>query len=55
VPDILITLTILQNVMVMNLECNSWSYFGRYPHEQPDDPNDLCLDVHPTIIQIYFN
>lgn len=20
---------------------------GRYPHEQPDDPNDLCLDVHP--------
>jgi Xaa-Pro aminopeptidase len=21
---------------------------GRYPHEQPDDPNDLCLDVHPN-------
>jgi Xaa-Pro aminopeptidase len=20
---------------------------GRYPHEQPDDPNDPCLDVHP--------
>lgn len=20
---------------------------GLYPHEQPDDPNDLCLDVHP--------
>jgi Xaa-Pro aminopeptidase len=20
---------------------------GPYPHEQPDDPNDLCLDVHP--------
>jgi Xaa-Pro aminopeptidase len=20
---------------------------GHYPHEQPDDPNDLCLDVHP--------
>jgi Xaa-Pro aminopeptidase len=20
---------------------------GRYPHEQPDDPNDMCLDVHP--------
>ncbi|MEP7377176.1 MAG: M24 family metallopeptidase [Chitinophagaceae bacterium] len=20
---------------------------GRYPHEQPDNPNDLCLDVHP--------
>lgn len=20
---------------------------GQYPHEQPDDPNDLCLDVHP--------
>jgi len=20
---------------------------GRYPHEQPDVPNDLCLDVHP--------
>jgi len=20
---------------------------GWYPHEQPDDPNDLCLDVHP--------
>ena len=20
---------------------------GRYPHEQPDDPADLCLDVHP--------
>ncbi|MBL7919896.1 MAG: aminopeptidase P family protein [Bacteroidia bacterium] len=19
---------------------------GRYPHEQPDDPNDLCLDIH---------
>ena len=19
---------------------------GKYPHEQPDDPNDLCLDVH---------
>lgn len=21
---------------------------GHYPHEQPDDPNDLCLDVHPN-------
>jgi Xaa-Pro aminopeptidase len=21
---------------------------GKYPHEQPDDPNDLCLDVHPS-------
>jgi Xaa-Pro aminopeptidase len=20
---------------------------GAYPHEQPDDPADLCLDVHP--------
>ena len=20
---------------------------GHYPHEQPDDPNDTCLDVHP--------
>jgi len=20
---------------------------GRFPHEQPDNPNDLCLDVHP--------
>ncbi len=20
---------------------------GPYPHEQPDDPNDVCLDVHP--------
>jgi Xaa-Pro aminopeptidase len=20
---------------------------GQYPHEQPDNPNDLCLDVHP--------
>jgi Xaa-Pro aminopeptidase len=20
---------------------------GYYPHEQPDDPNDVCLDVHP--------
>ena len=20
---------------------------GSYPHEQPDDPNDVCLDVHP--------
>jgi Xaa-Pro aminopeptidase len=20
---------------------------GFFPHEQPDDPNDLCLDVHP--------
>lgn len=20
---------------------------GRFPHEQPDDPNDLCLDAHP--------
>lgn len=20
---------------------------GYYPHEQPDNPNDLCLDVHP--------
>lgn len=20
---------------------------GKYPHEQPDDPYDLCLDVHP--------
>ena len=19
---------------------------GKFPHEQPDDPNDLCLDVH---------
>ncbi len=21
---------------------------GHFPHEQPDDPNDLCLDVHPA-------
>ncbi len=21
---------------------------GRFPHEQPDDPTDLCLDVHPN-------
>lgn len=21
---------------------------GSYPHEQPDDPNDLCLDIHPN-------
>lgn len=21
---------------------------GRFPHEQPDDPNDLSLDVHPA-------
>jgi hypothetical protein len=21
---------------------------GKFPHEQPDDPNDLCLDVHPA-------
>jgi Xaa-Pro aminopeptidase len=21
---------------------------GRFPHEQPDDPNDVCLDVHPA-------
>jgi len=21
---------------------------GKFPHEQPDDPNDLCLDVHPN-------
>lgn len=21
---------------------------GRYPHEQPDDPTDVCLDVHPN-------
>ncbi len=20
---------------------------GKFPHEQPNDPNDLCLDVHP--------
>ena len=20
---------------------------GKFPHEQPTDPNDLCLDVHP--------
>ncbi len=20
---------------------------GKFPHEQPDDPKDLCLDVHP--------
>lgn len=20
---------------------------GRFPHEQPDDPNDPCLDIHP--------
>ncbi len=20
---------------------------GKFPHEQPDDPNDLCFDVHP--------
>jgi Xaa-Pro aminopeptidase len=20
---------------------------GHFPHEQPNDPNDLCLDVHP--------
>ncbi len=20
---------------------------GHFPHEQPDEPNDLCLDVHP--------
>lgn len=20
---------------------------GRFPHEQPDDPADLCLDIHP--------
>jgi Xaa-Pro aminopeptidase len=20
---------------------------GKFPHEQPDNPNDLCLDVHP--------
>jgi Xaa-Pro aminopeptidase len=20
---------------------------GKFPHEQPDDPNNLCLDVHP--------
>jgi Xaa-Pro aminopeptidase len=20
---------------------------GRHPHEQPDDPSDLCLDIHP--------
>lgn len=20
---------------------------GYFPHEQPDDPNDMCLDVHP--------
>jgi Xaa-Pro aminopeptidase len=20
---------------------------GHFPHEQPEDPNDLCLDVHP--------
>ena len=20
---------------------------GKHPHEQPDDPNDMCLDVHP--------
>jgi Xaa-Pro aminopeptidase len=21
---------------------------GKFPHEQPDDPADLCLDVHPA-------
>jgi Xaa-Pro aminopeptidase len=21
---------------------------GKYPHEQPDDPNDYCFDVHPN-------
>ena len=21
---------------------------GHFPHEQPDDPNDLCLDIHPN-------
>lgn len=20
---------------------------GFFPHEQPDDPNDMCLDIHP--------
>jgi Xaa-Pro aminopeptidase len=20
---------------------------GLFPHEQPDDPNDMCLDIHP--------
>lgn len=20
---------------------------GRFPHEQPNDPNDLCFDIHP--------
>jgi Xaa-Pro aminopeptidase len=20
---------------------------GYYPHEQPDDPNDMCFDIHP--------
>ena len=20
---------------------------GHFPHEQPDDPNDLCFDIHP--------
>jgi hypothetical protein len=20
---------------------------GHFPHEQPDDPADMCLDVHP--------
>lgn len=24
---------------------------GYYPHEQPDDPNDLCLDAHPDNYQ----
>lgn len=24
---------------------------GKFPHEQPDDPNDLCLDVHPDNYQ----
>lgn len=24
------------------------SVIGKYPHEQPDDPNDLCFDVHPA-------
>jgi Xaa-Pro aminopeptidase len=27
---------------------------GKFPHEQPDDPNDLCLDVHPDNHQDIF-
>lgn len=27
---------------------------GRYPHEQPDDPADMCLDILPTITAAYY-